>query len=100
MTVPGDLCLRAPSGSIELTAARGVTIKSPAVQIAARRLDVFARSAVERFGHAMRRVTETFEIHSGRVRTRVKGAYDIRAERILERAEGDVKIDGRQIKLG
>lgn len=100
MTVPGDLCIRAPFGAIELTAARSVKIKSPAVQITAGKLELLARSVVERFTHAQRWVTETFQIRSGRLRARVKGAYDIKADRILERADGDVKIDGRQIKLG
>jgi uncharacterized protein DUF3540 len=100
MTVPGDLCFRAPFGAIELTAARCVTIKSPAVQIMAVKLEVLARSVFERFTHATRRVTETFEIRAGRLRARVNRTYDIKAERILERADGDVKIDGRQIKLG
>jgi hypothetical protein len=100
MTVPGDLCLRAPFGAIELIAGDSVKIKSPAVQIMAGKLELLARSVFERFANATRWVTETFQIRSGRLRTRVNGTYDIKAERILERAEGDVKINGRQIKLG
>jgi hypothetical protein len=100
MTVPGDLCLRAPFGAIELSAAQWVKIKSPAVQITAGKLELVARSVFERFAHATRWVTETFQIRSGRLRARVNGSYDMKAERILERADGDVKIDGRQIKLG
>ena len=100
LTVPGDLCIRAPFGAIELTGARLVRITSSAVQIKAGKLDLLARSVVERFVHAHRWVTETFQIRSGRFRTRVKGRYDLTADRIQERADGDVKIDGRQIKLG
>lgn len=100
MTVPGDLCIRAPFGAIELTAAQCVKIKSPAVQIVAGKLELLARSVVERFTHARRWVTETFEIRTGRLRTRVKGTFDLKADRILERADGDIKIDGRQVKLG
>lgn len=100
LTVPGDLAIRAPFGAIELNAARGVKIKSPAVQIIAGKLDVFAHAIVERFANATRWVKETFQIRAGRQRTRVEGTYDLKAERIVERAEGDVKIDGNQIKLG
>jgi hypothetical protein len=100
LTVPGDFSIRTPAGAIELIAARGVRIQSPSVQIKANRLELLARSVVERFVHAQRWVTETFQIRSGRFRARVAGSYDIKAERILERADGDVKIDGRQIKLG
>jgi hypothetical protein len=100
ITVPGDFSIRAPLGVIELTAARGVKIKSPSVQVIAGRLEMLARSLVERFDHATRRVVGTLQVSSGRLRTRVSGPYDLKAERILERAEGDVKIDGREIKLG
>jgi len=100
LTVPGDLAIRAPNGSIELNAARGVKIKSPAVQIVAGKLDVFAHAVMERFASATRWVKETFQIRAGRQRTQVEGSYTVKADRIVERAEGDVKIDGDQIKLG
>jgi Protein of unknown function (DUF3540) len=100
MTVPGDFSIRAPAGAIELTAARGVTIKSPSVQVFAGKLELLARSLFERFDQATRKVVGTLQIRSGRLRTRVGGVYELRAERIVERADGDVKIDGREIKLG
>lgn len=100
LTVPGDLAIRSATGAIELDAPKGVKLKSPTVQIAADKLEVAARSVFERFAHATRWVKETFQIRTGRLRTRVDGKYDLKAERIVERAEGDVKIDGAQIKLG
>jgi len=100
MTVPGDFSIRAPAGAIELSAARGVQIKSPSVQVIADKLEMLARSLVERFDHATRRVVGMFQVSSGRLRTRVGSTYDLKAGRILERADGDVKIDGREIKLG
>jgi hypothetical protein len=100
LSVPGDLAILAPAGRIELASARGVKIKSPAVQIVADNLQFCARSIFERFAHATRWVKQTFQIRTGRLRARVDATYDIKADRILERAEGDVKIDGRQIHLG
>ena len=100
LTVPGDLCIRAPAGAIELSAARGVQIKSPSVQVIAGKLELLAQALFERFEHATRRVVGTLQTSSGRVRTRVAETYDLKAARILERADGDVKIDGRAIKLG
>src|SRR5262245_21426091 len=47
LTVPGDLKLRAPRGGIELSAAKGVHIKSPTVEIMARKLEVMAESVFE-----------------------------------------------------
>src|SRR5262249_1680690 len=49
LTVPGDLALRAPCGRIELTAADGVALKGRRVSLTAERLDVAARTVVERF---------------------------------------------------
>lgn len=100
LTVPGDLTIRAPSGAIEIAAARGVRIKAPTVQVVADKLDLAARAAFERFAQATRWVKETFQLRAGRLRSRVEGTYDLKAERIVERADGDVKIDGNQIKLG
>jgi hypothetical protein len=98
--VPGDLEFRAPRGNIELVSGKSVKMKSPVVGIAARRLDIAAKSVFEKFEAATRWVREVFQLRTGRLRTRVESTYDLKAERILERAEGDVKIDGNKIHLG
>jgi hypothetical protein len=98
--VPGDLDIRAPRGSIELTSAKGVRIKSPVVELLADKLEVLAKSVFERFEDATRWVKDAFQLRVGRLRTRVESTYDLKANRILERAEEDVKIDGRKIDLG
>jgi hypothetical protein len=98
--VPGDLAILAPAGKIEIKSGREVRIKSPAVRIVAGKLEAMARSIFERFAQATRWVKETFQLRSGRYRARVEGTYDVQADRIVERAEDDVIIDGREIKLG
>lgn len=100
LTLPGDLTIRTPAGSIELISARGVRIKSPRVRIATEKLELLAESVLERFARATRWVKETLHVRAGRLRTRVEGTHDLGAGRILERAEDDVKIDGRKIHLG
>jgi hypothetical protein len=100
LAVPGDLNIRAPRGSIELSAVRGIRIKSPRVDITAKKLQVAARAILERFTEATRCVKQTFRLRIGRFRTRVGSIYDLKADRILERAEADIKIDGRKIHLG
>jgi hypothetical protein len=100
LTVPGDLRLRAPRGGIELSAGKGVRIKSPRVKLVSGKLEVLAKNAFERFGHATRRVKDAFQLRAGRLRTRVESSYDLGAERILVHADDDVKIDGRKIHLG
>jgi hypothetical protein len=100
LTVPGDLALRAPQGRIELIAAEGVELKSRSVSITADRLQLMARSVVERFGQATRWVRNTFRTHVGRMRTRVDGDYGLKAGRIRAVADTTVKIDGTKIHLG
>lgn len=97
---PGDLEFSAPNGSIGLSAAEGVRIEAPQVSLKADRLELAARTVFERFVQAYRRVAEAFHLRAGRVRTTVTGAWDVRAGRIAERADKDVRIDGEQIYLG
>jgi hypothetical protein len=99
-TAPGDLELRAPNGSVRIVSARGVELEAPEVTIRADRLEIAARSIFERCVQAYRRVTEALHLRAGRIRTAVDESWDLRAERIAERASGDVRIDGEQIHLG
>src|SRR5262245_15521436 len=43
-SVPGDLRIRAPRGTIELSAACGIRMKSPSVKIMAEKLELLAKS--------------------------------------------------------
>lgn len=97
---PGDLEFRAPNGSIGLVAAEGVKVEAPEIELKADRLELAARSVFERFVRAYRRVAEAFHLRAGSVRSVVDDTWDVRAGRITERAEGDVRIDGEKIHLG
>ena len=100
LSVPGDLEISAPRGRIEISAARGVRLKSAEVSLVADRLEVAARSVFERFGEATRWVKAAFQLRAGRMRTCVEQDYDLMADRIVQRAEHDVRIDGSKIHLG
>lgn len=100
LTAPGDLALAAPRGRITMTAAQGIELRADEVRVAASKLELLAKSVFERFTDATRWVKGVFQFRAGRVRTRVDGTYDLAAERIVERAKKDVKIDGEKIDLG
>jgi hypothetical protein len=100
LTVPGNLTFQAPRGNIEFVSAGKVQIQSPEVGISTGKLAIVARSVRERFQSASRWVNETLQVFAGRLRTRVENESELTAERIVERAEGDVRIDGNQIHLG
>jgi hypothetical protein len=99
-TVPGDFEIVAPRGAISFTAAKGLHLKSAEVKITAKKLELSAQSIFERFTDATRWVKQAFQIRAGRVNAVVRSDYRVKAERIIERAEDDVKIDGRKIHLG
>jgi hypothetical protein len=99
-TAPGDVDICAPRGAISLTAREGVRIKSGEISLTANQLSIVARSVMESFNDATRWIKESFQLRAGRMRTIVQEDYRIKADRIIERAEGDVKIDGKKIHLG
>lgn len=99
LSVPGDLELRA-GGTLRLTGVVALELRSADVRVRADRFEVAARHAYERVIRSYRWVREAAQLSAGRVRTLVAGVSTLRARRIVEHAEEDVKIDGDQIHLG
>ena len=100
LQAPGDLRLSAPRGAIDLTASEGVRIRGSRVELVAEKLEVSARSAVERFGRLRQRVEDALELRARRMRTRVDETHRLVAHRIAHRARDVAKIDGRRVHLG
>jgi uncharacterized protein DUF3540 len=100
LMVPGDFEVLAPRGHISLVAGKGFQVKSPEVKISATKLELTARRICEHFADATRWVKNTFRLRAGRVRTEAEGDYQLRAKRIIARADEDVRIDGEKINLG
>lgn len=100
LQVPGDLQLIAPHGSIEMVAARGISMRSPSVRIVAQQLHLAAKRLRERFAQASLCVTEGWQIVAKRLSTRCQQSCRLQAGKIVQQAKGDVKIDGRKIHLG
>lgn len=98
--VPGDLDLRAPRGSITLSAARGVRLSGDEVALTGRRVQLSGESLVERFGDTYRWVRELVHERLGRLRRVVAGDSHLEAERVVVRARADVHLDGERINLG
>lgn len=98
--VPGDFEVLAPRGRISLIAGKAFQVKSPEVKITAGKLEVIARRVFERFTDAVRWVKGAWQLRAGRVRTHVGGDYQVNADRIIQRADQDVRIDGDKVHLG
>jgi hypothetical protein len=95
----GNVRLRA-SGTLHLEAGQGISLTAPAVTIRAGRLEILAHKIVERFFDSVRRVKNTLRVTAGRQRVDIEQDSSLRAGRISEIAREDVRLDGKQIKLG
>ena len=98
--VEGDLQLIAPQGSIEMIAAKGVSIKSPDITLIGSRLTFIAKQLSQRVQELSTHVKDCYDMIAARFTGRVEGSYRLHAEKIVQRADDDVKIDGRKIHLG
>ncbi len=98
--VAGDLDLSAPHGSVTLSAGGGVRVAAPTIVLAAHSLRLVAHAVVEEFGRLWCWVREQLDLKAGAMRTDIDQTYRLRAQQILERAEGRVSIDGERIDLG
>jgi len=98
--VPADLSIKAPRGSIHLSAANGVHLSAARVKIKADKLDLAARRMTERFQEATRWIKGLFHIRAHRLCASVESDYRLNAGRIAEHAAAEVKINGQQIHLG
>ena len=99
-TAPGDIEFRAPNGRIALLSGEEIELAGPAVKIRSGSLELIAKSIVEHCDSARRWVRDGLELRAGRIKTVVEETYRLRAKRIVGRARDEVKIDGRQIRLG
>ena len=96
---PGDLAIRA-GGVISLEGGRAVAVNAPQVALKASRLEFAAERLFSRFAEVYQWVRGTLRTVAGRTRTVSQGTVSVRARRIIESAEKDVRIDGKQVLLG
>ena len=97
--VPGDMRLQA-GGRVTIAGDRGVELRSPRLDLRADRLEIAAQAIVERSLRCYRRVKHALQTTAGRLRTLVDGQATLQADRIVEHARKDVRIDGERINLG
>ncbi len=99
-TAPGDLEFRTPRGKINLVSSEGLNIRTSEMKVVSNHIEYVAHSIVEKYENAKCWVRQAFHLRAGSARTVVEGTYKMRAERIVEKAKGEVKIDGDKIHLG
>ncbi len=88
----GDLTLSAPQGRICLRASE--------IVCEAGRFELQAGRIVESAGDVYREVQGLLQTRAERVRTLVRGAYQVLAKRAQVVAEEDASLDGKRVLLG
>lgn len=124
----GDLDLCTKQGSIHLRAAKEITLSSRKFALDTAKGEIKITDAsyegmrlgatiercklllgklhntvdrlVEKAKNVYRQVDNLNQIKAGRMRTLVAGSYHLKSERIIEKAEKEVRIDGDKINLG
>jgi hypothetical protein len=97
--VTGDVVIRS-TGSIDFTAAKGLTLRAADVGLTGERVHLTAGTLTERYGSVYRWVKDAVQDRLGRLRQVITGTHHLDAKRIVHRAEGEVEIDGERINLG
>ncbi len=98
--VQGDLQFVSTQGSIDLIAPKGISIKSNRITLMASQLSILAKRLSQRLQSLRTNVKNGVTLVAARVSNTVSGSHRLKAGKIVERADGDVKIDGRKIHLG
>lgn len=97
---PGDLELRAPNGTIRVTAAEACVVAAPSVRIAADELELRGGTLREEFETVRRRVAGMIDIRVKAVCLAVADTYRLAARRIVGSGDESVAIDAPSITLG
>ena len=127
LTVPGDLTVAAPNGSVRIASGRETSLTSEKISLkavegqasfktfsliskifsgqfervkaAGRTVDNFFEKVVSRFYSNYRYVEEHEEVQAGSMRHLVDGTLTIQTENTVHTAEEHIKLDAEQIHL-
>jgi len=97
---PGDVEFQAPRGAVRVTAGKAIDLRGPEIGLEGDRIELRARTLVERVVDAYRWIQGLVQIQAGRARTVVEDTNYQKAGQQVLLAARDVRIDGEQIRLG
>jgi hypothetical protein len=96
----GDVELRSVGGKVEITADRGIEMRSKSIDIGAEKIKVVAEAVTETVSTLFTRVRDMMTVQAGEARQLVRGQWFSQAKRAQIQTEDAVAINGRQIHLG
>lgn len=97
---PADVTFNTPKGEIRFKAAKGMDLHSPNLRLRSSKLEIIARSVIEKADTAWRWIKGLMHTRAGESRTDIDATNENTAGRYTLRAKEDVKIDGDKIYLG
>jgi hypothetical protein len=96
----GDVEITSETGSVRVSAARGVHLEAPAVEVRAERLRLFASDVLERFGSLVQSVADAIQVRARRSHTVIAESAHTQAGDCTLTTERQVRINGKAIHLG
>jgi hypothetical protein len=99
LSTKGNLILSAPEGDVEIIAAGQIDIKSKKVSVGGEEVEIVANHLLHRVQSLTQWIVDSLHQRAGRVITHIEGAFHLKAERITQRADEDVKVIARSIHL-
>lgn len=96
----GNLNLRAPNGVISIESGEKVAFRTPRFEVLADDLQLRAKRVREKFEEVEATISKAYRFTANSVSKTIVGLYRLRSQEFDARASGNVKLDGKQIKLG
>ncbi len=87
-------------GEVRLSSGKEISISAPAISMLARGFRGVFETMTNTAKTLVQKVSGSQHISAGQSNTVVKGVSSLNAERVLEKAEKEVRIDGSSIHLG
>jgi hypothetical protein len=100
LSFPADVELRSETGSVRVTAAKGVELDAPQIELRTDKLTILARDVVERVGSLCQTVGELWSMRAKRSETLVAETSRTQARDVTITTERQVAINGKTIHLG
>jgi hypothetical protein len=96
----GNVKLHAVGGCLDLIADEGLRLRSPELELKARKLKIAADSVVEKVTSFYQTVREVLRVHAGEKHEVVQGLSSLQAERASIATREIITINGKEVHLG
>lgn len=100
LSLPGDVEVRAESGTLRLYGEKGIELLSPEVLIHSEKLRMVAGSVTQKFTSLVQRVRDLLSVQAREIHTVADDSHLTKAKSATVLTEETMTINGKQIHLG